>query len=197
VEVKLPEKMGRLFVVSGASGTGKTTLCRYLIEDLGLFFSVSATTRQKRPGEREGRDYFFLTPEEFSRRVEEGKFLEWAQVHEHRYGTPKDPVMDHLHRGESVLLDLDTQGALQLKKAMPAAILIFLKPPSLEALEERLRSRGTETAEAIGKRLQRASQELSESGKYDCVIVNENLEQAKQSLKTLIQGILGNQRSSG
>ena len=187
---KKPEKSGRLIVVSGASGTGKTTLCRYLIDDLGLAFSVSATTRAKRPGEVEGKDYYFLSPEEFSRRVEQGGFLEWAQVHQHRYGTPKQPIMEHLQKGESVLLDLDTQGALQLKKIVPAAVLIFLKPPSLEALKERLRARGTDSEEVIERRFARASQELAESGKYDYIVVNEDLEQAKKSLKTMIQGIL-------
>lgn len=192
---KIPEKTGRLIVISGASGTGKTTLCRYLMDDLGLSFSVSATTRAKRPGEVEGKDYYFLSPEEFSRQAEQGGFLEWAQVHEHRYGTPKKPIMEHLKRGESVLLDLDTQGALQLKKIVPAAVLIFLKPPSLEVLKERLRARGTEAEEVIHKRFARATEELAESDKYDYVVVNEDLEQAKRSLKTLIKGIL-DQRSS-
>lgn len=194
--MNLPEKTGCLIVVSGASGTGKTTLCRYLTQTLGLFFSVSATTRPKRQGEQEGRDYFFLTPEAFTRQVEQGGFLEWAQVHQHRYGTPKDPIMDRLRRGETVLLDLDTQGALQLKKLIPTAVLIFLKPPALEVLGERLRSRGTDSEEVIDKRIARASQELAESDKYDFVVVNEDLEQAKRDLKSIIQGVLDRRSAS-
>jgi guanylate kinase len=187
--VTVPEKTGLLFVVSGASGTGKTTLCRFLEKELGLFFSVSATTRNIRPGEVHGRDYFFLSPEEFSRQVEQGGFLEWAQVHENRYGTPKVPVMDRIQRGKSVLLDLDTQGALQLKKMIPEAVLIFLKPPSLQVLEQRLRSRGTESEEAVHKRISRAGQELAESDQYDFVVVNQDLDRAREELKAIIQGI--------
>lgn len=185
-----PIKPGLLFVVSGASGTGKTTLCRYLEKELELFFSVSATTRKMRQGEVHGRDYFFLSPEEFSRQVERGGFLEWAQVHENRYGTPKEPIEENVRQEKSVLLDLDTQGALQLKRIIPEAVLIFLKPPSLEALEKRLRSRGTESEVVIQKRIARAGQELAESDKYDFVVVNEDLEQAKKALRSIIQNIL-------
>lgn len=179
---------GRLFIVSGASGTGKTTLCRSLERELGLFFSVSATTRPPRPGEVGGRDYRFLSPEEFDKMTKDGQFLEWAWVHDQRYGTPREPIERNLAEGRDVLLDLDTQGALQLKKLMPQAVLIFIKPPSLEELRKRLESRATDRPEVIARRIARAEHEIEQSVHYDHVVVNRDLDEAKRELKGLISG---------
>ncbi|MFO1462353.1 MAG: guanylate kinase [bacterium] len=179
---------GRLFVVSGASGTGKTTLCRELERELGLFFSVSATTRPPRAGEVEGRDYRFLSPEEFDKMVAADRFLEWATVHGQRYGTPREPIERNLAEGRDVLLDLDTQGALQLKKLMPEAVLIFIKPPTLEELRMRLESRGTDSPEVIARRIARAEHEIEQSVQYDHVVVNRDLQEAKRELKGIISG---------
>lgn len=176
----------RLFVVSGASGTGKTTLCRDLERELGLFFSVSATTRPPRPGEAEGRDYHFISREEFDKMAEAGQFLEWAEVHGQFYGTPRAPIEASLREGRDVLMDLDTQGALNLKKIEPKAVLIFLKPPSIEELRKRLESRGTDSPETIARRIARAEHEIEQSVHYDHVVVNRDLEAAKKELKAIL-----------
>lgn len=180
-------KQAKIFVVSGASGTGKTTLCRAVIQALGLYFSVSATTRAPRNGEQEGKDYYFLTRDEFEKKVAQGEFLEWAQVHGQFYGTLKQPIQAQLAAGRSVLLDLDTQGALQLKQAMPEAVLIFIKAPSLAVLKERLEQRATDDVQVIEARMQRAQAEIAKSDAYDFVITNENLETATQALTGLIK----------
>jgi guanylate kinase len=175
-----------LFIISGASGTGKTTLCRQLENELGLFFSISATTRPKRAGEIDGRDYYFLSKTEFDKMVAEGKFLEWAQVHDNDYGTPAGPIQDHLNRGEDVLLDLDTQGAFQVKKTNPEAILIFIKPPSIDDLRKRLVARGTDSTQVIEGRIKRAEDEIKQSSSYGFVVINQDLEKAKEDLKKIL-----------
>jgi len=180
---------GRLFVLSGASGTGKTTLAKQLIDELGLYFSVSATTRTKRAGECEAVDYFFLGRPEFERRVAAGDFLEWAEVHGNLYGTPRQPVDCRLESGQDVLMDLDTQGALHVKQLRPQTLLIFLRPPSLEDLRARLERRGTDSPEAIQKRIERAEQEIEQSSHYDFVVLNRDLTQAKQELKDIILAV--------
>jgi guanylate kinase len=178
---------GHLFVISGASGTGKTTLSREVVKEMGLFFSVSATTRPRRSGEIQGYDYHFLSKEEFDKMIQEGKFLEWAMVHGNCYGTPLEPVERHLWAGEDILMDLDTQGALNLKKNRPETVLIFLKPPSLEDLRKRLESRGTDSAETIKKRFEQAKHEIEQSRFYDYVVVNRDLHEAKEELKKIIR----------
>src|SRR5215813_9091138 len=184
------EGQGRMIVVSGASGTGKTTLCRELEKELGLFFSVSATTRPPRPGEVEGRDYRFLSSEEFDKMRRNGQFLEWASVHGQRYGTPREPIERNLREGRDVLLDLDTQGALRLKKANPEALLIFIKPPSIEELRKRLKARGTDSEETIRSRIERAEHEIEQSAHYDHVVVNRDLGEAKRELRSIIGSAL-------
>lgn len=184
--MKENSRPARLFVVSGASGTGKTTLCRDLERELGLFFSVSVTTRPPRPGEADGRDYHFISREEFDKMAEAGQFLEWAEVHGQFYGTPRAPIEAGLREGRDVLMDLDTQGALNLKKIEPKAVLIFLKPPSIEELRKRLESRGTDSPETIARRIARAEHEIEQSVHYDHVVVNRDLEAAKKELKAII-----------
>ena len=177
---------GTIFVVSGASGTGKTTLCRELERELGLFFSVSATTRPPRPGEIEGRDYRFLSRQEFDKMLEHDQFLEWAQVHGQSYGTPREPIETRLREGRDVLLDLDTQGAIQLKALFPEAVLIFIKPPSVEELRKRLTARGTDSEEVIARRIERAEHEIEQSSHYDHVVENRDLNDARRELKGII-----------
>lgn len=177
---------GHLFVLSGASGTGKTTVSRELIKEMDLFFSVSATTRPKRPGERPGVDYDFLSKKEFDSMLQDGKFLEWAVVHGNYYGTPKEPVDRHIAGGQDVLMDLDTQGALHVKEQRSETILIFLKPPSIEDLRLRLETRGTDSPENIQGRIERARQEIEQSPRYDYVVVNRDLAEAKEELKQII-----------
>lgn len=173
----------RLFVISGPAGVGKGTLVariRELRPDLEL--TVSATTRQPRPGEIPGVSYHFLSDDEFSHRVEEGLFLEWAQVHAHRYGTLMSEATERMNRGASVILEIDCQGGFNVKKVWPDAVLIFIEPPSFEELEHRLRGRGTEDEAQITLRLADAKAEIEAAKKYDVRIVNDDVERAAQEL---------------
>ena len=178
----------RLFVVSGPSGAGKGTLVARVRERLPrLGLTVSATTRDPREGEVDGVNYYFLTPEEFQRRVDAGAFLEWAHVHGHCYGTLVDEVRTKLSGGMSLILEIDVQGALQVKERFPEAVLIFIKPPSLEVLRERLVGRGTETPDSIELRLANAQKELALAGRYDEVVVNDDLDRACDELVTILE----------
>ncbi len=173
----------RLFVISGPSGVGKGTLVslvRQIRPDLGL--TVSATTRPPRPGEVSDVSYHFLSEEEFSRRVSAGEFLEWAEVHGHRYGTLKDDVDAMLASGRSVVLEIDVQGALKVRKVLPTAVLVFIEPPSLGELERRLRGRGTESEAQIDLRLANAKRELELSARYDVRLVNDDRDAATHRL---------------
>ena len=177
----------KLFVVSGPSGVGKGTLVSLVREqrpDLGL--TVSATTRQPRPGEVDGVSYHFLTNDDFDRRVEAGEFLEWANVHGNRYGTLASEVDRNLSAGKSVILEIDVQGALNVRKVFPDAVLVFIEPPSMEVLEARLRGRGTETEEVIEQRLSAAKVELSRKMEYDIQLVNDNLDEAVSQLVSYV-----------
>ncbi|SNR81345.1 guanylate kinase [Desulfurobacterium atlanticum] len=178
---------GLLIVISAPSGTGKTTLVNMLMKEIPtLEFSISCTTRKPRPGEVNGKDYYFLSLEEFEKKIENNELLEWAEVYGNFYGTPKDKVLQALKEGKDILLDIDTQGALQVKKNYPDAVLIFILPPSLKELEKRLKKRGTEDPETIERRLLIAHKEISLATKYDYIIVNDQIERAFENLKSII-----------
>ncbi|MED5373606.1 MAG: guanylate kinase [Myxococcota bacterium] len=178
---------GALFVVSGASGTGKTTLLREAlgrVPDIG--FSVSATTRRPRPGERDGVDYHFLDPDRFQALVEQGAFLEWAEVYGNRYGTLRAPVEEALLRGESIILDIDVQGARQVREAMPECVSIFLAPTSITVLEQRLRARGTESEDTVATRMGLVQEQLDACGEFQYIVVNDVLESAHDCLQAVL-----------
>ena len=180
--------MGRIFVVSGPSGCGKSTLCnRLLAEDPRVRFSVSATTRGPREGEENGVSYFFMSEEEFDRLVREDAFYEHAQSFGNCYGTLRSYVDELTSRGYDVLLDIDVQGAEQVREKNPSAVLIFIMPPSMEELRRRLTERNTESAEQLEKRLARAQSEMDRRGMYDHIIVNDDRERAYAELRDTIE----------
>jgi len=179
---------GRVFVISGPSGSGKDTLIQKVLERLdNLYYSISATTRKQRPGEVDGCDYYFLTDEEFERRVKCGEFLEWKDVFGERYGTLKSEIEKAENAGKDILLELDVKGALDVKRKIKEAVLIFILPPSLEALRDRLRKRGDVSEEEIEKRMEVAPFEI-EVGKseFDYGIVNEDAEVAAMELEKIL-----------
>ena len=183
----LSRRRGTLFVVSAPSGTGKTTLCSMLMKSVcGIQYSISYTTRKPRKGEINGKDYFFVSEEEFRKMIERGEFLEWAEVHGHLYGTSRSQIEKAIHEGKDVLLDIDTQGAINIKNQIKDAVLIFILPPSWEELEKRLKLRGTENQEEIKKRLKTAREEVKKINFYDYVIVNDEIQKAFEQLKSII-----------
>lgn len=176
-------RTGNLFVVSGPSGAGKGTLVARLLEEVpDAWVSVSATTRRPRPGEEEGVSYYFLDREEFLDLAAEGGFLEWAEYAGNCYGTPLASVRREMAAGRQVVLEIEVQGALQVKEKMPEAHLVFIEPPSLEELERRLRGRGTETDDVVRKRMETALVELSRKMEYDIRLVNDDLDEAVAQL---------------
>lgn len=181
-------KRGQLFVISGPSGSGKTTIVKRLRNLPGIFYSVSTTSRAARPGEVEGRDYRFVTREEFLAKVEESAFAEFAEVAGNFYGTPRAPLEEALERGVPSLVDIDVQGAMQIKKHFPGAKLIFVEPPSMEVLERRLRGRGTESEEDIARRLELARREIEWAAQYDYRVVNADLERAVKDIESIVKG---------
>lgn len=177
---------GLIFVVSAPAGTGKTTLVKMLTDEFkNVVDSVSCTTRAPRAGEEAGKDYHFLSIEEFENKKKKGDFLEHAEVFGNFYGTSKEYVYKEIEEGKHVVLVIDTQGAMQLKGKIPA-VFIFLKPPSMEALKERLSKRKTESHEAIAKRLSIATQEMAMTDRYDYCIINENLQTAYEVLRSIV-----------
>lgn len=188
----LTQTISRLIVVSAPSGAGKTTLCHMLLADFpNLVQSISSTTRAPRGTEREGVEYFFLNREEFEQQIQSNRFAEWAIVHGNYYGTSKTVIENALKAKRSVLLDIDVQGANQLKASYPKECYrIFIAPPSLEELERRLRSRKTDTEATIQKRLKNAQIEMKEGISFDSVVINDRLEQAYLDLKAVLQPLL-------
>ncbi len=179
---------GKLLVISGPSGAGKSTVVFKAIEGReDICFSTSVTTRSPRPGEVDGREYFFVSFERFREMVENDELLEHAEYVANRYGTPRAYVEQRMAEGMNVLLDIEVQGARQVRKKMPEAVLIFIAPPSIEELERRLRGRGTDTEAAIEGRLIRARQEFQEADFYDYLIVNDDVEKAAAKLNAIIE----------
>ncbi|MBR1942704.1 guanylate kinase [bacterium] len=180
--------MKKLFVISGSSGVGKGTVIKKFLEKNPKFkLSVSCTTRAKRPGEEHGVNYYYLTREEFDKAVENGDFLEWAEFSGNCYGTNKKFVQQCLDNEEDLLLEIDTQGALQVKKKMNNAVLIFILPPSLEELEKRLRGRGTETEDAIQKRLNTVKSEMENAKEFHYNVINDEVDSAVEEIENIIK----------
>lgn len=180
-------RKGVLLVVSGPSGAGKGTICKALLErNPNIKISVSATTRSPRAGEVEGVNYHFLTKEVFEERIAADGFLEHARVYDNYYGTPKDNVMATLVSGEDILLEIDIQGAMQVRDRMPDGIYVFILPPSMSELKNRIIKRGSETEESLNKRFNSAYQEIDFIKKYDYYIINDNLENAVSTLESII-----------
>ena len=186
---KAQAKRGHLFLVTAPSGAGKTSLVRALLQDHpNIRFSISYTTRPKRPNETHGHDYFFVDKPEFQRMAAAGEFLEHAQVFDNHYGTARKVVEDLMAAGRDVLLEIDWQGAAQVRKLMPEAVSVFILPPSRAELERRLRSRGTDSDQVIARRLQDAVGDMSHWSEFDYVVVNDDFEQAQGELSAIING---------
>ncbi|WP_019228516.1 guanylate kinase [Sedimentibacter sp. B4] len=178
---------GLLVVISGPSGAGKGTICSRLKEEFkDLKVSVSATTRKPREGEEEGISYFFINEEDFIKRINNNEFLEYAKVYGNYYGTPKSEVFRQLEEGNDIILEIDIQGALQVKKNYPKGVFIFILPPSLSELNKRIENRGTDSKEVIMKRMQCAYDELNYAFEYDYVVVNDEVETAVDKIKHII-----------
>ncbi len=180
-------RTGNLFIISGPSGAGKGTLVRELLGRVDdAWVSVSVTTRSARPGEIEGRHYFFVTDQEFDRLLESGGLLEWAEVHGNRYGTPRQGVEAQVAAGKQVILEIDPQGAFQVKSLVDGSVLVFVMPPSWEELQRRLEGRGSESESQVETRLVTAKRELELVGEYDHVVINDDVSRATDELVAII-----------
>ena len=177
---------GKFIVISGPSGVGKGTICNKLINELNAWYSVSTTTRNPREGEVDGVNYYFITKEEFEKKIREGEFLEYNIYNDNYYGTSKKAVLEKMNSGINVFSEIDVNGAHNIKKIFPDALLIYIAPPSMEALRERLIGRGTESEEKINQRLEIAKKELEEVDFYDYVVVNDDLEKATNEVRNII-----------
>ena len=178
---------GLLVIISGASGTGKGTVCKKLLaENPNIFYSISATTRKPRQGEVDGREYYFITVDEFKIWIAEEKFLEYAEVYGNFYGTPIHKIEERLRRGEDVLLEIDIQGALNVMKKRPDGVYIFLLPPSIEELKNRITGRGSESPETLERRFQAATSEIATGKKYQYAVVNDTVEAAVAKIQNIL-----------
>jgi len=179
---------GKLFVFSAPSGAGKTTIVRNVLKSFPEFiFSISATTRKKRRVETEGKDYFFISEEEFKKKIESNDFVEWEKFYGYYYGTLKSFVNEQIIKGKTLVFELDVKGAVSLHNAYPDAVLIFISPPSIGELEKRLKNRRTETEEDYKKRIERAEMEMGYKDKFDYVVINSDLESAKNEVEMIIK----------
>jgi guanylate kinase len=179
-----------VFIISGPSGSGKSTLVEKMLEVPGMMFSISCTTRPPRPTESPGKWYDFISEAEFDRRAREGEFLEYARVFgKHRYGTPRRWLEEAERKGLDLVLEIDVQGAEQVKRKLPDSVAIFILPPSREELERRLRARGQDSEEAIGRRLERARQEMQRYPSYDYLVVNDDMERATREVQAIAVGM--------
>ncbi|MFH1288251.1 MAG: guanylate kinase [bacterium] len=182
------KKGGMIIIISAPSGAGKTTLVELLKEDFpDMYCSVSCTTRSARKGESDGKDYIFISEEKFNKTVENNEFAEWAEVHGNLYGTPKNTLEENLARGRDVLLDIDVQGAEKIRKLYPDGLFIFIMPPSIDTLRDRLLSRQTENPVSLEKRLKDAEKEMEYYSRYNYTVVNEDLKKAGRELKNIIE----------
>jgi guanylate kinase len=176
-------EQGKLYVVSAPSGAGKTTLIKNVLNRFkSLSYSVSHTTREPRENEQHGLDYFFITKKEFEEKIEQDLLLEWAEVHENYYGTSKDFITTNLDRGKSLILEIDVQGAQQIIKSDMDMVTIFIMPPSIEVLSQRLKNRGTDSQKVIDTRIRNAKAEIAKKSLYQYVVINDDLDHAKKEL---------------
>jgi guanylate kinase len=177
---------GVLIVLSGPSGAGKGTICKSLLNKGDYWLSVSATTRTPRVGEVEGKNYYFTEKEDFKKKIEQGDFLEYAEVYGNYYGTPKSKVLEALDAGKNVILEIDIQGALRVKDVYPGGVFIFILPPSMEELKQRIIKRGSETEESFVTRFKSAYQEINYVSKYNYAVVNDTVEEAVKKIESII-----------
>lgn len=183
-------KKGALLVVSGFSGAGKGTVMKKLLQTYDSYaLSISMTTRQKRPGEEDGKDYFFVNTEEFEEKIRQQKVIEYAKYCDNYYGTPRDYVEEQLACGKDVILEIEIQGALKVKEMFPDAVLLFMMPPSAKELKRRLVSRGTETEEVINQRMSRAIEEAEGIEKYDYIVINDDLDTCVRELHGIVNAV--------
>ncbi|MEH2350291.1 MAG: guanylate kinase [Nostoc sp.] len=179
--------LGKLIVLTGPSGVGKGTLMRSLLQrHPELYFSVSATTRSPRPGEIDGKNYYFISRTKFEQLVAEGEFLEWAEFAGNYYGTPREAVLNQIQSGKLVVLEIELEGARQIRASFPSALSIFILPPSFDELEKRIRSRAQDSEEAIARRLLRAQEEIQAADEFDIQIVNDDFETALNNIETVL-----------
>ncbi|MGN0395018.1 MAG: guanylate kinase [Coprococcus sp.] len=178
---------GSLIVISGFSGVGKGTIVKRLVSEYGYDLSVSATTRKPREGEVHGREYFFMSREEFENLIDYGGFIEWTQYVENYYGTPKKYVEESLNQGKNIILEIEVMGAMRIKEQYPDALLIFISAPSIQSLKERLAGRGTENEATIIKRLKKATEEACDIDKYDYIVVNDDLDMCVSTVNSIIE----------
>lgn len=180
-------RKGQLYVVSGPSACGKDTVVRKLLERRkDIWLSISCTSRSQRPAEKDGIDYFFVTKEEFETKIQNQEFLEYAKYADNYYGTPLENIENHLNMGQDVILIIEIQGALQIKKALPDTLFIFILPPSMKELKRRIEKRGTEDKEKINKRFLRAYEEINEVNKYNYVVVNDDVDLAVSKVEAIL-----------
>jgi len=187
--MKMSQRKNNIFIISAPSGAGKSTLIHLLLAQIpSLFFSISHTTRAARPGEREGVDYFFISQEKFEEMIHTNQFLEWAKVHGSYYGTSREMLERSASDGRDLILDIDVQGAAQVRKALPQALSVFILPPSYEILRSRLMQRQKDSAEQVEKRLVAARKEIEHWREYEYIVINEDLNEAFESLSSLVRG---------